>query len=210
MRPIKKGVVFMYMGIFFLTTALIIENIIVELLFYAFGAKLIISGINAFRRTDDSDMSTKWFVIGVVVVTLFMVVVISYYYSTAGDYSAVIYYKKTDGVYILKGIEIYAKPERISGKYRVRLSFDADWYSAFGLIDFDPSVVTITYDVEEGYFLRVYPKVVMFLKQNTELRTYIDLRGSLVVRKPLDFDVELVPLGCGWSIPIGETKVVIS
>jgi len=50
----------------------------------------------------------------------------------------------------------------------------------------------------------------MFLKQNTELRTYIDLRGSLVVRKPLDFDVELVPLGCGWPIPIGETKVVIS
>jgi hypothetical protein len=64
--------------------------------------------------------------------------------------------------------------------------------------------------VEEGYFLKVYPKDVIFLKQNTELRTYIDLRGCLIVRKPLDFDVELVPLGCGWPIPIGETKVVIS
>jgi len=211
MRPIKTGIVVVYMGIVFLTIALLFEiDSIFELIFYAFGAILIIAGINVFRQTVEKDMSTKIFVPFVGIMTLFMVAVLSHAYFTAGDYRAVIYYEKTDGAYILRGVEIYAKPQRISGKYRLRLSFDADRYSDFGLIYFDRSVVSITHDVEEGYILRVYPKDVIFLRQNTELSRYIDLGGCLIVKKPLDFDVELVPLGGGWVITIGETKVVIS
>jgi hypothetical protein len=112
MRPIKTGIVVVYMGIVFLTVTLLFEmDSVAELIFYAFGAILIIIGINIFRQTVEKDMSTKIFVPFVGIMTLFMVVVLSHAYFTAGDYRAAIYYEKTNGTYVLKGVEIYAKPE---------------------------------------------------------------------------------------------------
>lgn len=108
----------------------------------------------------------------------------------------------------MNGIDLYAKPQRISSKYRLKLSFDAELHSQFKLLFYDPSMVKITCNAEGDYILAVYAEDII-LKQNIEFSKYFDFRDCLTVKNPLDFDVALVPVGGGWVINIGDTEVVV-
>lgn len=214
MIPVKKCVVSIYIGILFVTVALIFDiSLPLELMFYVFGGIAICAGVWFILRGHlEEDIGTKTFILFVGVLTLFMSIILAHSYYTAGEYSAVIHYEKTERGYVLRGVEIYAKPYRLSGKYYLRLFYEADRYDDFGLIYFDRSKVRITRKVEEGesYYMLYINAEVIPLSKDTEFTKYIDLKGCLIVKRPLDFDVELVPLKGGWCIIVSDTKIVIS
>jgi hypothetical protein len=216
MKPVKTAIVVSYFGLLFLIIGvdlqfIIKEDLIVALLFYGFGVILIAGSIGNLIKGSEKDMSTKVFLLLVAVITVFIIVLIGHIYFTAGEHEAVIYYKKEGDMFVLKGVKVHVKPQRLSGKYRLKLSFNADTYGEFGLVSYDPTMVRISYNsYEEEYILVVYAKEVITLKQNTEYAKYFDFGGCLVVKKPLDFDVSLVPVGGGWVINIGNTEVLVS
>jgi hypothetical protein len=136
-------------------------------------------------------------------------------------------------VYVLKGVEIYAKSFIIPpGQYYLELS------TGSGILRFNSSIVVwmkpknednshlgsqTTHRVyawlerdydDDGYVyyeLHIRPEDVITLRLNGESTKYIDFRNCLLAGKPLDFDMKLVHVGCGWiTIPIDKIKIVIS
>ena len=97
-------------------------------------------------------------------------------------------------MFFLRGVYLYMRPQKHSGGYRLKLSFDAELYSQFGLVYYDPSTVEIIQDPDGDYFPTVYAKNIVVFEQNTEFDKYFDFKGNLVVKKLLDFDVALVPV----------------
>ena len=210
MRPIKTAIVLIYAGILFLIVAYYVGKfeILVSLIFYGIGAISIIGGVRSLKNKSE-DLSTKVFILSVSFISLFIVVLTLGLYYTAGEYEAVLYYEKKGDVFVLKGVDLYAKPQRLSGEYRLVLSLRED-VPSFGLVSYDPSVVKITYDAnEEEYVLRVHPDEIVILKPNTAIFKHFDFNSCLTAKRPLDFDVSLNPVGGGWVVNIDSRIAVL-
>jgi len=239
MRAIKLGIIFMYIGagVFLLSVALLVEDTVDEVICYILGTIMIMIGI-LILRTPAKKISG--FVPWIVVITLLIApftwsLFIDY---ITGDYRAVICYEKSHGVYVLKGVEIYAKSFIIPpGQYYLELSSDDYIYKCSGILRFNSSIVVWMepknkdssylgsqtthrvyawlerdYDEYSVYYeLHIRPEDVITLRLNGESTKYIDFRNCLLAGKPLDFDMKLVHVGCGWiTIPIDKIKIVIS
>ena len=130
-------------------------------------------------------------------------------HNTAGTYGAVIYYEKTKEGYVLKGMEVYAKPVRTSGYHNVELvaSFSP-------LVDFNSSVVKIehTYSPSKRVAsseIHVYTGKTILLKPNAEVRAYVSLGDCLTAKEPIKFRVLLSPVEGGWVVNVDNVSVVI-
>ncbi len=129
-------------------------------------------------------------------------------HNTAGSYWALVYYEKSDEGYVLKGVEIYAKPIRASGHHNIELVAHSP-----PLVDFNPSCVKINPIRSKNIVEReihVYTNKTVLLKPNTEIKTYVGLKNCLTAKEPVKFRVLLSPVKGGWIININNVSVIIS
>jgi len=143
-----------------------------------------------------------FFVIAFVIVMVGLILLLLNLYHTAGDYWARVYYEKTERGYVLKGVEIYAKPIRPSGYYRVELYHPE--LEPSELVYRDRSYVRIIVDE-----VRIYAKDTILLRPNTEVQKYIDLNNCLIVKEPVKFQVYLSPVRGCFVINIFNVNVII-
>ena len=209
----KLGVIFVYLGVIVCTRALLMGygGLDTRVLVCVMGITLICGGIVAIRKREkDIGMKSFWLIFGVM--TIFLIYVLSEFYFTMGEYRAVIYYEEKSGVYVLKGVWVYAKPERAFGKYRLVIRTHAfDTLEDLGIISYNPSLVKFK-DVigyhEIRHVLEIYCNTVT-LERDKAFDRYINLNYRIVVEEPLDLVIKFEPLNGTWTLYVTETKVKV-